>query len=66
MKISEIRQLSTVEIKDRVVRESENLVTMRFQLATSQLTNTSQIAALRKDIARMQTVLSERAKSEAK
>jgi large subunit ribosomal protein L29 len=66
MKINEIRQLSTAEIKDRVIRESDNLVTMRFQLATSQLTNTSLIAGLRRDIARMQTVLTERLKSEAK
>lgn len=60
MKISEIRQLSTAEIKDRLTREAENVVTLRFQLATSQLTNTSLISKARKDIARMQTVLTER------
>lgn len=63
MKISEIRQLSTAEIKDRLQREAEAMVTHRFQLATSQLTNTSLIPKARKDIARMMTVLSERAKS---
>lgn len=63
MKISEIRQLSTVEIKDRLTREADNVVTLRFQLATSQLTNTSLILKARRDIARMKTVLTEREQS---
>jgi large subunit ribosomal protein L29 len=63
MKIAEIRQLSTAEIQDRLSREGENIVTLRFQLATSQLTNTSLITKARKDIARMKTVLTEREQS---
>ena len=60
MKATEIRQMSTVDLLNRLTLEEANLAHMRFQKATSQLTNTSQIHLLRRDIARMKTVLNER------
>ncbi len=59
MKAREIRQMSREEILRRIADEEENLVTMKFQLATSQLTNTTQIQKVRKDIARMKTIINE-------
>lgn len=62
MKATELRQLNRVDLVERLKQEVENLEKMRFQLASSQLTNTSQIARLRKDIARIKTVLTEQDK----
>jgi large subunit ribosomal protein L29 len=59
MKAREIRQMSKDELIHRIADDEENLATMRFQLATSQLTDTSQLRKVRKDIARMKTIISE-------
>jgi large subunit ribosomal protein L29 len=59
MKANEIRQMSKTDIMNRIVEEDENLLNLHFQLASSQLTNTSKIAFVRRDIARMKTVLEE-------
>jgi large subunit ribosomal protein L29 len=63
MKAKEIRQMSSAEIRERLVQERENLGQMRFQLTTSQLTNTALVAQTRHDIARMLGILHERQKS---
>ena len=60
MKIYEIRQMSDEELRKRIEEEENNLVDLRFALATKQLTNTAKIRLTRKDIARMKTVLKER------
>ncbi|MBL0177349.1 MAG: 50S ribosomal protein L29 [Ignavibacteria bacterium] len=60
MKGSEIRQMTTVDLLGRISQDEDNLSKMRFQVATSQLTNTAQIRLLKKDLARMKTVLNER------
>lgn len=65
MKATELRQMTPQEIQERLTQEMDNLSRMRFQLTTSQLTNTALIRRTRKDIARMKTVLTERAKSGA-
>lgn len=52
--------MTTKEIQDRLVEDQENLSTLHFQLASSQLADTSQIQKLRRDIARMNTILKER------
>lgn len=52
--------MTTKEIRDRLVEDQENLSTLHFQLASSQLADTSQIQKLRRDIARMNTLLKER------
>jgi len=60
MKMFEIRQMTDEELRKRIIEEENNLVDLRFALATKQLTNTAKIKLTRRDIARMKTVLRER------
>lgn len=60
MKTKEIRDLTTVEIEQRVKTLKEELFNLRFQLATGQLENPARIRDVRKSIARTKTVLRER------
>jgi large subunit ribosomal protein L29 len=60
MKATEIRQMSTPEIRERLTEDQETLITLHFQLASAQLANTSQIPLMRRDLARMKTILKER------
>lgn len=60
MKASEFRNLTTAEIEQKVSAFKEELFNLRFQLATGQLDNPTQIGRVRKDIARAKTVLRER------
>jgi len=59
MKILEIRQMSDKELQERISSEEEMLGQLRFRLATSQLENTAKIRLVRRDIAKMKTVLRE-------
>ena len=60
MKIYEIREMSTEEIIKRINEEESNLVDLRFQHELKNLTNTAKLKLVRKDIAKMKTVLKER------
>lgn len=60
MKATEIRQMTTQEIRDRMTEENENLSALNFQLASAQLADTSQLKKVRRDIARMSSILKER------
>ena len=60
MKPSEIRDLSTEEIEDQLDDSREELMRMRFQQATGELTDHNQMRFARKKIARMLTILIER------
>lgn len=60
MKATEIRQLTTQEIRDRIAEAHDSITTLHFQHASSQLTNTAQIDQVRKDVARLKTILRER------
>ncbi|MDH7604971.1 MAG: 50S ribosomal protein L29 [Melioribacter sp.] len=66
MKIYQIREMSTEEIKKRILEEQKNLVDLRFQHELKNLTNTAKLRLTKKDIARMKTVLKEREMQEAK
>ena len=66
MKIYEIREMNTDEILKRIVDEEKNLVDMRFQHELKQLTNTGKLKEVRRDIAKMKTVLRERKLEEQK
>ena len=59
MKVDEIIQLSEAEIKQRLEDSQEELQNLKFQHATHQLDNPLRIRYLRKDIARLMTVLHE-------
>ncbi|SFA48662.1 LSU ribosomal protein L29P [Parageobacillus thermantarcticus] len=60
MKAKEIRELTTAEIEQKIKELKEELFNLRFQLATGQLENTARIRQVRKDIARMKTIIRER------
>ncbi len=60
MKIQEIRDLSTQELEDKIKDLKEELFNLRFQNATNQLDNPMRIVSVKKDIARVKTVLREK------
>ncbi len=64
MKIHEIREMKTEEIIRQIEEEERNLVDLRFAHQVKELTNTAKLNLLKKDIARMKTVLKERAGKE--
>ncbi len=64
MKIHEIRELKTEEIQNRIQEEERNLVDLRFSHQLKELTNTAKLKMVKKDIARMKTVLNERIRAE--
>jgi large subunit ribosomal protein L29 len=57
----ELRALTGAELNAKVVELKEELFTLRFQAATGQLESHGRLRAVRKDIARIYTVLQERA-----
>ncbi len=57
----ELRGLTGAELKTKVTELKEELFTLRFQAATGQLESHGRLRAVRKDIARIYTVLQERA-----
>ncbi len=59
MKIYEIREIPVQELRKRIKDEEENLAHLRFQKSTSQLESPIKIRLVRRDIARMRTVLRE-------
>ncbi len=59
MKINEIRDLSAQEIVDKIQDLKEELFNLRFQNAMNQLDNPMRIVAVKKDIAKLKTVLKE-------
>ena len=65
MKAEEIRALSTDEILSRIDEAREELMNLRFQQATGELVDFTQIRITRRLIARFQTILKEREKESA-
>lgn len=55
--MEELQQKSIVELKEDLVAAKKELFNLRFQNATNQLDNTSRINEVRKNIARIQTVI---------
>lgn len=60
MKMYEIIEMSEEEIIKRIEEEELNLVDLRFQHELKNLTNTAKLSTVKKDIARLKTVLQER------
>jgi len=60
MKAKELRELSDAELKEKMDELAAEGMKLRFQKATMQLSQTSRIAANRREIARIQTILNER------
>ena len=59
MKANEFRQLSTQELGNKLSELKGELFNLRFQLATGQLDNPMRIKSVRKDIARVKTIIRE-------
>jgi len=60
VKASDIRELTDDEIKSRITEAQEELFRLRFRSATQQLENPSLIKNLRRDVARLRTILRQR------
>lgn len=61
MKVSDLRQKNDEDLAKELLDLRKAQFSLRMQLATQQLSNTSQIGKLRKDIARIKTIQQERA-----
>ncbi|MGL4589500.1 MAG: 50S ribosomal protein L29 [Mycoplasmatales bacterium] len=59
MTISEIREMSATDINQKITELKKELFELRFQLATGNLNDTAQINKIKKDVARLKTVLNE-------
>ena len=62
--VKDLRGKSVEELNEELVAAKKELFNLRFQNATNQLDNTSRIKEVRKNIARIQTVMTEMAKAE--
>jgi len=60
MKINEIKEMSTADLNNKIYSLKEELYDLRRKKAVGQLENLAQIKNVRKDIARVYTVLKER------
>ena len=60
MKANEVRNLSSNELESKLVELKKDLFNLRLQHATNQLDNPIRIAQVKKDIARVMTVMAEK------
>ena len=56
----ELRELDDVELEDRLGEYRKELLNLRFQLATGQLDNAARVGQVRRDVARVMTILRDR------
>jgi len=61
MKMYEIKEMNNDELVKRIEEEEKNLIDLRFQHELKNLTNTAKLKLVRHDIAKMKTVLKQRA-----
>ena len=62
--VEDLKGKSAAELNEELVAAKKELFNLRFQNATNQLDNTSRIKEVRKNIARIQTVITETAEKE--
>ena len=60
MKANEIRKMSSEDLNNKVIELKNELFNLRFRLATGQLDNPSSIKNVKRDIARVKTIIRER------
>lgn len=60
MKANEIRKMSSEDLNNKVKELKNELFNLRFRLATGQLDNPSSIKSVKRDIARVKTIIRER------
>ena len=61
--VEDLRTKSIAELNEELVAAKKELFNLRFQNATNQLDNTARIKEVRKNIARIQTLITEKAKA---
>ena len=61
--VEELKSKSAEELNSELVAAKKELFNLRFQNATNQLDNTARIKEVRKNIARIQTVITEKARA---
>lgn len=66
MQPSEVRSLSQTEIARRLDEAHHELFNLRFQYATGQLKNTTRLSQVRREVARLRTIMRERELAAAK
>lgn len=59
MKVSDIRSMNDAEMKSKRDGLKQELFNLKFQLNTGRLENSAKIGAIRRDIARINTILTE-------
>jgi len=59
MKVEDVRKLAVEEIRTKIADSREEMMKLRFQQVTGQLTDSSRLRTLRRDIALMETILRE-------
>ena len=62
--VEDLKSKSAAELNEELVAAKKELFNLRFQNATNQLDNTSRIKEVRKNIARIQTMITEASKAE--
>jgi len=62
MKAKDIRSMETTAIETEIVNLKKELFDLRFQAAVGQLEDTAKLSKIKKDIARMYTIITEREK----
>lgn len=60
MKVSEIRELTLEELRQREQDIAEELFNLKFQRATAQLENKMRVRQIRRDLARVKTIIQEK------
>ena len=65
MKASEVRDMTADELKDKLLQLKKEQFNLRFQKASGQLEKTARIGEVRRDIARIKTVLGEKSQANA-
>lgn len=58
--INELRKLDITELNNKIANQKQELLNLRFQLALGQLDNTAQISKIKKSIAVMKTIITEK------
>jgi large subunit ribosomal protein L29 len=59
LKMTELKELTLLELRNRLHEWEDNLEALRFQLDAGQLPNTARVKHIRRDIARLRTVIRE-------
>jgi large subunit ribosomal protein L29 len=66
MKPGDIRAMTVDQLDDEVLRLKKEQFNLRFQRATGQLENTSRVREVRRDIARMKTIATQKRRTQTK